>query len=452
MDRRFDQLIEQLRRDRIDRRTFVVRAAALGVSAGAIITGMQRAGLAMAQEGAKATEIGAPGITHITDTSKGTINLYTSWPMIGASEQIGGDAVEATRLALEDFGNAAGGYALEYEALDDAIAATGSWDAGKESENANLVVNDPDAMAYLATFNSGAAKISIPILNEVQPGGMAMISAANTYPGLTKGAKDVTEAGEPEKYYPTGKRNYMRVVPADDLQGAAAANWAITTLGAKRAYVLHDNQLYGKGVARVFELAFKELGGEVLGFEGFDPNAPDYQALMTSIADKGPDLLYLGAIVNLNASKLIQDMRSVMPPDEVTFLGPDGLVNQAFIDGAAGAAEGAYITFAGLPAAELTGPGADFVTRITERIGHPPDAYSIYSYEVAVVVIQTLDKVQDKDRAAILDTMFATEGFNSLMGGTWSFTETGDTDATVMSLNVVKDDVITFQENISPAS
>jgi branched-chain amino acid transport system substrate-binding protein len=369
--------------------------------------------------------------------------------MIAASEQIGGDSKSAVELALEDFGNAAGGYALEYEALDDAIAATGSWDAGKESENANLVINDADAMVYIATYNSGAAKISIPILNAVEPDGMAMISPANTYPGLTKAAKDVTEPGEPEKYYPSGKRNYMRVVPADDLQGFAGANWAFNTLGAKRAYVLHDNQLYGKGVARVFELSFRDLGGEVLGFEGYDPNAPDYQALMTSIADKGPDILYLGAIVNLNAAKLVQDMRSVMPPDQVTFLGPDGLINTAFVEGAGDAAEGAYITFAGIPPDSLTGPGADFTARMIERVGHSPDSYSIYAYEATVAAIQAIDQVQDKHRGQILDTMFATEGFVSLLGGSWSFTETGDTDSTTMSLNVVKDGTISFQETIT---
>ena len=452
MDKRFEHLIEQLRRDRIDRRTFFVRAAALGLSASAIGASLRGAGLAAAQDaaGAKASDIGAPGVQHITDTSKGRIKLYSSWPLTGASEQIGGDAVEAIRMALEDFGNAAGGFALEYEPLDDGIAANnGAWDAGKESENANRVINDPDAMVYIATYNSGAAKISIPILNAVQPGGMAMISYANTYPGLTKAIPDVTEPGEPEQYCPTGKRNYMRNVPADDIQGVAAANWAYNKLGAKKAYVLHDNQLYGKGVARVFELQFGKLGGEVLGFEGYDPNAPEYQSLMTSIADTGPDLLYLGAIVNLNASKLLQDMRSVMPVDQVAFLGPDGLINQAFVDGAGDAAEGAYITFAGFPPDELQGPGADYATRMTERLGHSPDAYAVYAYECAVVVIQALDKVQEKDRAAILDTMFATEGFNSLLGGTWSFTETGDTDAQTMSLNVVKDGKITFQENIA---
>ncbi|HEY8447828.1 MAG TPA: branched-chain amino acid ABC transporter substrate-binding protein, partial [Thermomicrobiales bacterium] len=236
----------------------------------------------------------------------------------------------------------------------------------------------------------------------------------------------------------------------DEIQGGAAANWAYNENGNRRAYVLHDNQLYGKGLASVFEATFRELGGEILGFEGFDPNAPSYRALMTSIASRNPDLVYLGAIVNLNASKLLQDMRAVMPADRVAFLGPDGLINQAFIDGAGDAAEGAYITFGGVPASALEGIGADWAQRMRERLGHEPDAYAAYSYEAAVVAIQAIDQVQEKDRVKILDAMFATEGFNGLLG-TWSFTETGDTDSTTVSLNQVQGGQITFLKRIGRA-
>ncbi len=445
------ELIAQLHRGKIDRREFMKRAAAAGLSA-SLISQVVAAHAARAQEGTPASvvgQVGMPGIEHITDTSKGTIRLYSSWPMIAASAQIGGDSAEAVRLALEDFGNAAGGFALEYEALDDAIASTGSWDPGKEAENANRVVSDMDAMVYIATYNSGAAKISIPILNQAEPGPMAMISPANTYPGLSK-STEFNDEGEPDIYYPTGKRNYMRVVPSDEIQGGAAANWAYNENGNRRAYVLHDNQLYGKGLASVFEATFRELGGEILGFEGFDPNAPSYRALMTSIASRNPDLVYLGAIVNLNASKLLQDMRAVMPADRVAFLGPDGLINQAFIDGAGDAAEGAYITFGGVPASALEGIGADWAQRMRERLGHEPDAYAAYSYEAAVVAIQAIDQVQEKDRVKILDAMFATEGFNGLLG-TWSFTETGDTDSTTVSLNQVQGGQITFLKRIGRA-
>jgi branched-chain amino acid transport system substrate-binding protein len=445
-------LVAQLYNGKLDRRAFTKRAAAAGLSATLAGQVVARFDQVAAQDatpaaGEKASDIGNSSVTHITDTSKGTIKLYSSWPLTAAYQDIGGDAVESVKLALEDFGMAAGGFALAYEALDDGIAANnGRWDGPKETENAQRVIGDPDAMVYMATYNSNAAKVSIPLTNEA---GLAQISYANTYPGLTKAIEGVTEEGEPDIYYPTGKRNYMRTIVSDEFQGSNGADWGYTTQGKRKAYVLHDQTLYGQGVADVFQQAFAKLGGEVLGFEGYDPAAGEYQSLMISIADKGPDILYLGATVENNAPKLVQDMRAQMSPEDVLFLGPDGLINQEFIDGAAGAAEGAYVTFAGFPPNELKGPGADFATRATERLGHGPDAYAVYAYESTVVVIQAIDQVQEKDRTKILDAMMATTEFLSLVGGTWSFTETGDTDATTMSVNVIQDGQFQFVANIA---
>jgi branched-chain amino acid transport system substrate-binding protein len=445
-------LVAQLYNGKLDRRAFMKRATAAGLSATLVGQVIARYDQVSAQDatpaaGGKASDIGNASIERITDTSKGVIKFYSSWPLTAAYQDIGGDAVDAVNLCLEDFGAAAGGFAIQYEALDDGIAANnGRWDGPKETENAQRVIGDPDAMVYMATYNSNAAKVSIPLTNEA---GLAQISYANTYPGLTKAIPNVTEEGEPDIYYPTGKRNYMRTIVSDEYQGANGANWAYTTEGKRKAYVLHDQTLYGQGVADVFQQEFAKLGGEVLGFEGYDPTAGEYQSLMISIADKEPDILYVGATVENNAPKLIQDMRSQMGPEQVTFLGPDGLINQEFIDGAGGAAEGAYITFAGFPPNELQGPGGDFATRATERLGHSPDAYSVYSYEATVVALQAIDQVGEKDRTKILDAMMATTEFLSLVGGTWSFTETGDTDATTMSVNVVENNAFKFVANIA---
>ncbi|MEJ7763343.1 MAG: branched-chain amino acid ABC transporter substrate-binding protein [Thermomicrobiales bacterium] len=479
MDRRINGLIADLQHGRIDRRTFMVRASALGMSAFAAGAALRAAGASaqdaspgaspaaspgaspVASPGASPTAggdvatsltpegLGSPGVEHNTDTNGGIIKLYSSWPLTGASEQIGGDSAESVRFALDVYGNAAGGFALAYEALDDGVAANnGAWDAAQEAENATMVVNDLDAMVYIATYNSGAAAVAIPILNQAEPGPMAMISPANTAVGLTR-ADATTGEGEPDIYYPTGIRNYMRVVPADDIQGAAAANYAINELGATRAYVLHDNQIYGEGVAAVFRQTFEALGGEILGFEAFNPDAPDYQAVMTSIADTNPDIVYLGAIVNLNASKLLQDMRSLMPADQVAFMGPDGLINQAFVDGAGEAAEGAYITFGGLPPTALEAAGAEWYEGMLARLGRDPDAYSAYAFEAAVVAIQGIDKAGVKDRVAILNAMLTTEGFRGLLG-TWSFAESGDRDSYTISMNVVTDGAIVFETDIAP--
>ncbi len=436
---------------RLTRRPLLGAAAMLTLG---IARQAQRASLAAAQDMPESTKIGNPAIPHITTTDKGTINLYSSWPLSGAYAQICGDLVAAIQMCLDDYGNAAGGYAIKYIPLDDGIAANnGGWDAATESKNVNIVLNDPDAMVFIGPLDSGAAKVAIPILNAAS---MPIITCVATYPGLTTEIPGVTEQGEPGIYYPTGKRNFMRNSPADDVQGVAAANWALTELGARRAYVLHDQGLYGKGVAEVFEQAFAAGGGEILGSEGYDRHAFDYQALVSAIASRDPDLVYCGASVVGNAGKLLLDMRSVMD-DDVVFLGPDGLMTETFLQGADWAAEGAYITFAGYAPDELLrqgGPGADFVARFTELRHRAPDSFITYAYEMTAVIIQAIDQVGEKDRAKILDAMMATENFHGLLGDTWSFTDTGDTDSSIFSLSQVQDGVLTFQQTISsePAS
>jgi branched-chain amino acid transport system substrate-binding protein len=133
----------------------------------------------------------------------------------------------------------------------------------------------------------------------------------------------------------------------------------------------------------------------------------------------------------------------------VTFLGPDGLINQAFVDGAGPAAEGAFITFGGVPANFLQGAGADYAAAMEAVLGHTPDAYAMYAYEAAVVTIQAIDRAAAKDRAAIMAALMGTADFHSLLGGTWSFTETGDTSSQTMGLNQVQDGEIVYLQLIN---
>ena len=86
-------------------------------------------------------------------------------------------------LAVSEAGWVVAGYCLEIVSLDDASPQTGKWDGAVEAENANKAVGDPLAIVYIGTYNSGAAKVSIPITNRAH---MAQVTPANTYPGLTK--------------------------------------------------------------------------------------------------------------------------------------------------------------------------------------------------------------------------------------------------------------------------
>jgi branched-chain amino acid transport system substrate-binding protein len=336
------------------------------------------------------------------------------------------------KMALEEVGSKVGGATIVYEDMDDATPARGAWDAGKEAENANKAVSDADVMVYLGTFNSGAAKVSIPILNRAN---LVMISPANTYPGLTKPGKG--EPNEPDIYYPGGKRNYARVVPSDDLQGAVAANWA-KQAGATKVYILDDTELYGHGIAVVFAESAGKIGLSVAGGpEGIDSKASDYRALATKIRGTGADMVYYGGITQNNAGKLFKDLRSVLG-DNLKIMGPDGIYEQAFIDDAGDAAEGVYVTFGGVPPTKLTGKGAEWYRAYKSKFNGEPEAYAAYGYESTKVALAAIEKAGRKDREAIRAAVFATKDYDGVLGK-WSFDANGDTSLVTMSGRQVKD-------------
>lgn len=374
-----------------------------------------------------------------------TLKIVSSLPMTGSSLTQTQTIVNASILRLEQAkGVACGGkYKIVYEPWDDASAALGKWDPAVETENANKAAADKSIVAYLGTFNSGAAKLSIPILNAAGP--LVMVSPANTNPGLTKADKDLP--GVTDSYYPTGVRNYSRVVAADDIQGKVAANF-MKSLGVTTVYILDDQELYGKGVADVFEATAKEIGLTVLGHEGIDPKAADYKALMTKISTSNnggaPDGIYVGMVVDNNASQLLKDKVAIMGDNnKVKYAGPDGIQTQAFIDGAgADIAEGAYGSVAGVPFDKLPASGQQFVKDYEAKYGKLTEPYAVYGYEVMNVALKAIEDVcaaggDPTDRASINKAVFAIKNFDGALG-TWSFDANGDTSLTDMTFYQVQ--------------
>ncbi len=188
------------------------------------------------------------GTTETTDgggTASGSVTLYSSLPLQGASRPQSEDVIKGIELALKEHGDGKlGNLTVEYKSLDDATASAGQWDAAQTKANAREVAQDDSAIAYIGEFNSGASANSIPTLNEAN---ILQVSPSNTALGLTKGG-DGAEPGEPDKYYPAQTRTYGRVVPIDTIQGAAQAQY-MANEGVTKVYILDDNEVYGKGVA-----------------------------------------------------------------------------------------------------------------------------------------------------------------------------------------------------------
>jgi branched-chain amino acid transport system substrate-binding protein len=372
-----------------------------------------------------------------TDGEKGTVQVWSELPRQGSSKGQSDTIVNAIKLALDERGGVIDGWTIKYVDQDDSTAEAGAWTPERATAIATEAAATDDLVAYIGTFNSGAAKIGIPILCGA---GIAMVSPANTYPGLTKPGKG--EADEPDKYYPNGcQHNYYRVIPADDLQGFAGASWA-KDLGAAKVYVIDDSQIYGKGVADVFEASAKELGLEVLGHDQITGKETDYKALAEKIKGGAPDLVYFGGITQQNAGQLWRDLRAAMA--DVKLMGPDGIYEDAFIEAAGEAAEGTYITFGGIGPENYEGAAAEFRDTYREKYGEL-QGYTIYGYEAANVVFDAIEraskagaKTAEELRKGVLDALADWKDYEGTLG-TWSFDANGDTSLTVFAGFEVQD-------------
>jgi len=269
--------------------------------------------------------------------------LASDFPLQGSSRTQTEQIVAAIKFQLEQQDYKAGDYNIGFQSCDDATAQAGKWDSGKCSANANAYAANDAVIGVIGTFNSGCAAIEIPVLNQAPDGGIPMMSPANTYVCLTAAAPSC-DSTEPDKYYPSGSRNYLRVVANDAYQGAADAEFA-QSQGIKNIYILNDKEAYGLGVATNFRDAAESLGIKTAGFEAWDPRATSYTSLFDKVKSTGADAVFLGGLIDENGAQVIKDKVAVLGPNDgaVKLIAPDGLTTQATIDEAGAASAGMFL-------------------------------------------------------------------------------------------------------------
>jgi branched-chain amino acid transport system substrate-binding protein len=376
--------------------------------------------------------------------------IASDLPLQGSGRTQTVQMTQAIKFILKQQDFKAGDYKIGYQSCDDATAQQGKWASEKCSANANAYAQNKSLIGVIGTFNSGCAEIIIPVLNRAPDGPVGMISPANTYVGLTHSGPG-TAAGEPDKYYPTGERNYIRIVAADDYQGAADALLA-QQLGLKSVYILNDKEAYGLGVATDFKnsLSNPSVGIKVAGFSAWNGKASSYTGLATRIKQSGADSVFLGGLICENGGKLIKDLRSVLGND-VTILSPDGFTPiSAVVDGAGNASEGQYVSVAGQPNEALGPTGKKFVKDFSATIGgENPDPYSAYAAQAAQVLLTAIEN-SDGTRKSVTKGLLNTKVTDGILGS-FTINSNGDTNSNPVTIYQIKGGKQTTFKTIVPA-
>jgi branched-chain amino acid transport system substrate-binding protein len=355
-----------------------------------------------------------------------TVDIYSSLPLQGASNAQTIPMVNGINLALAQAGGKAGQWTVNYQSLDDSTAAAGKWDPGQTAANARKVASDPKAVLYIGEFNSGASEVSIPILNEA---GIPQVSPANTYVGLTTSLPG-SAPGEPQKYYPTGKRTYLRIVPIDSIQ-AAADLIAMKNAGCTKVAVANDKEAYGAGLATLLELEKGYYGITIVSNTGIDPTAPNFRSYASTIAGQGADCFFFAGIVSNGGVQIVKDVHSAIPAAKI--FGGDGVCTDTWTNAAKGGVPAAIDPLIQCTVATqdlLAYPGGKtFLAAYQAKYGvSSPDPYAIYGYAVMQLALDTIKSLgaQGNSKSAVLAALFATKATPSVLG-TFGFNANGDT-------------------------
>jgi branched-chain amino acid transport system substrate-binding protein len=356
------------------------------------------------------------------------LTIYASVPLQGASSVSAQAVVDGAQLALDSIHARIGAYRIRLRELDDATAQSDRWDPGQTTLDVHEAMVDPTTIGYIGDFNSGATAVSIPLLNRDD---IPQISPSSTAVGLTQGGLEASP-GEPLKYYPTGRRTFVRVVPNDSVQAVVLAR-LMRSVGCTKTYLLDDGEVDGEDIAASLQVAAKAAKLNVVGSQGYERKATDYTSLATGVAQTHANCVFVGAIPEDNAVLLTRQIAAALP--EAKIFGPASLAQTTYVNPGQGGIPlsidpRVLITVAAFDPASYPPAGRAFLALYQRRFG-PPEPYAIYGYEAMSLMLDAISRATDHGtlpvlRSQVLQALFATRDRHSVLG-TYSINSDGDT-------------------------
>ena len=329
----------------------------------------------------------------------------------------------AIRFVLARHRFKAGRFAVGYQACDDANPRAAQGDLTQCATNAKAYAQDASVVGVVGTWFSGCAAVEIPILGRAPGGPLGMVSPANTNVGLTHGDAG-TAPGEPARYYPDGRRNYVRVISADDAQARADALLA-KRVGARRVFVLDDGTGYGLSEASAFRSASRKLDLRVAGSGGWNPAQSSFGGVARQVRAAHADAVFLGGSGCPTCDTLIRQLRGVVGTRGV-LIAPDGFTPVGgFTKSYGAAAEGLYVSIAGDSIADLSPLGRTIARKFGGGTSHLAFSGAAYAAQAVEVLLDSIAR-SDGTRSSITDDLFTTRIRRGILG-TFGFDRNGDT-------------------------
>jgi branched-chain amino acid transport system substrate-binding protein len=356
-----------------------------------------------------------------------TLTIYSSLPLHGPDAARSRDMVNAIKLALAEGHGKIGELRITYVPLDSSTAKEGNWTRDRVLDNARTAVRDQNTIAYIGEVNSAATALALPLVNE---GHILQITPTATYDGLTRPGG--SRKGEPDRFYPSGKRTLGRMVAPDHVQASALLDY-MQLEGVKRLRILHDDGLFGGGLVEQIDEMAERRGIEVVGSDRVDAHKGDLSGKARDVASSGADAFLFAGETDAGAPRMFNAVAAADP--DMLLFAPGAAAAGAFASELSGtAARQMRVTTSALPPSLLPASARTFRKRFRAEFGGEPAPEALFAYEAAKVVLSSIQKAgkRGNDRTAVVRAFFTTRDRDSVLGR-YSIDRYGDSSLTTLA-------------------
>jgi branched-chain amino acid transport system substrate-binding protein len=323
---------------------------------------------------------GSSGAT-TTGAPTGPLHVYLSLPAHGVEAAAAGAVASGARLALLDAKGRAGGRDVRIVQVDDSKPGAPTWDPAAVEANAARAAKDPAAIAYIGELDTGGSAVSVPVTNEA---GLLQVSPLDGLTTLTHQQPGAVQGTGPARYYPSGRRTFLRLVPRDALEAGELIAWA-REQGGQRLAIVQDEQVFGRTLAQQAAVAAGRAGLTVTDVAEAHEDPTAFADFARKLALKRPDVVLYTGLGGATAGPLLAALGRALPG--------------ARLYGSSALAE-AVPTPPGLPEVELLssllparayGPRArDVLRRVSPRPPGPVGVAALYGYEAMRIVLDSI--------------------------------------------------------------
>jgi len=324
-------------------------------------------------------------------------------PTSGAIAHLGKDNENGGRMAIEELsaaGMTIGGKKVTFELLAEDDAAD-----PKQGTAAAQKLVDAKVNGVIGHLNSGT---TIPASSIYHDARLPQISPSATNPKYTRQGFDTT----------------FRLVADDTQLGGTLGRYAIETLKGKTVAVIDDRTAYGQGVADEFEKGVTSAGGTLVAREFTNDKATDFNAILTSIKGKNPDVVFFGGM-DAVAGPMLKQMKALginakfMGGDGICTAGLPALAGDGLADDMVYCAEAGGVDEAGKAAMDK------FREDFKAKYGAEVQVYAPYVYDAVKLMADAMKRADSADPAKYLPELAKTSGYQGVTGNI-SFDEKGD--------------------------